>query len=129
MKKLINSMIENMTSIKQLFLLDVTLNTSTRKLNVQDTLSESHSSISDLSSIFRDSTVDSSIIPKYFENKEPPIICYKYNIHIRSSIFNFNNLTSVADLDIERNKNLRIHEFAKTQNSVINQQVISLREI
>ena len=32
----------------------------------------------DLPSIFRDNTVESSI-PDYFENKEPPIICYKYN--------------------------------------------------
>ena len=39
--------------------------------------------------IFRDNTVESSI-PDYFENKEPPIICYKYNKPIRSTIFNFN---------------------------------------
>ena len=32
----------------------------------------------DLSSIFKDRYVTSSI-PDYFENKEPPIICYKYN--------------------------------------------------
>ena len=32
----------------------------------------------DLPRIFRDNTVESSI-PDYFENKEPPIICYKYN--------------------------------------------------
>ena len=32
----------------------------------------------DLPSIFIDNTVKSSI-PDYFENKEPPIICYKYN--------------------------------------------------
>ena len=30
----------------------------------------------DLPSIFRDNTVEASI-PDYFENKEPPIICYK----------------------------------------------------
>ena len=47
---------------------------------------------------FRDNTVESSI-PDYFENKEPPIICYKYNKPIRSTIFNFNKL--VADLDID----------------------------
>ena len=52
----------------------------------------------DLSSIFRDNTVESSI-SDYFENKEPPIICYKYNKPIRSTIFNFNRL--VADLDID----------------------------
>ena len=51
----------------------------------------------DLPSIFRDNTVESSI-PDYFENKEPPIICYKYNKPIRSTIFNFNKL--VANLDI-----------------------------
>ena len=32
----------------------------------------------DLPSIFKDDTVESSI-PGYFENKEPTIICYKYN--------------------------------------------------
>ena len=53
---------------------------------------------SDLPSIFRDKTVESSI-PDYFENKEPPIICYKYNKHIRSTIFNFNKL--VVNLDID----------------------------
>ena len=52
----------------------------------------------DLPSIFRDNTVESSI-PDYFENKEPPIICYKYNKPIRSTIFIFNKL--VANLDID----------------------------
>ena len=52
----------------------------------------------DLPSIFRDNTVEASI-PDYFENKEPPIICYKYNKPIRSTIFNFNKL--VANLDID----------------------------
>ena len=37
--------------------------------------------------------------PDYFENREPPIICYKYNKPIRSTIFNFNKL--VANLDID----------------------------
>ena len=40
-----------------------------------------------------------SSIPDYSENKEPPIICYKYNNPIRSTIFNFNKL--VANLDID----------------------------
>ena len=53
----------------------------------------------DLPSIFRDNT-DESSIPNYFENKDLPIICYKYNKHIRSTIFNFNKL--VADLDIDK---------------------------
>ena len=45
----------------------------------------------DLPSIFRDSSVISSI-PTYFQNSETPIICYKYNKLIRSIIFNFNKL-------------------------------------
>ena len=49
----------------------------------------------DLPSIFRDNTVESSITD-CFENKEPPVICYK---PIRSTLFNFNKL--VADLDID----------------------------
>ena len=52
----------------------------------------------DLPSIFRDNTVESSI-PNYFENKEPPEMCYEYNKPIRSTIFNFNKL--VADLEID----------------------------
>ena len=35
----------------------------------------------------------------YFENKESPIICYKYNKPIRSIVFNYNKL--VTELDIE----------------------------
>ena len=52
----------------------------------------------DLPSIFRDSSVISSI-PTCFQNSETPIICYKYNKPIRSIIFNFNKL--VSDLDID----------------------------
>ena len=51
-----------------------------------------------LPSIFKDKSVISSI-PTYFENKEPPIICYKYNKPIRSTAFNCNKL--VTELDIE----------------------------
>ena len=40
----------------------------------------------DLPSIFRENTVESSI-PDYFENKEPPIISYKYNKPNRSKRF------------------------------------------
>ena len=40
----------------------------------------------DLPSIFGDNTVESSI-PDYFENKEPPNNCYKYNKPIRRTIF------------------------------------------
>ena len=47
---------------------------------------------------FKDKSVISSI-PTYFENKESPIICYKYNKPIRSTVFNYNKL--VTELDIE----------------------------
>ena len=43
----------------------------------------------DLPSIFKDRSVTSSI-PTYFQNSEPPIICYKYNKPIRNTVFNFN---------------------------------------
>ena len=46
-------------------------------------------------SIFKYKSVISSI-PTYFENKESPIICYKY---ICSTVFNYNKL--VTELDIE----------------------------
>ena len=42
-----------------------------------------------------------SSIPNYFNNSETPIICYKYNKAIRSTIFNFNKI--VNDLDIDSN--------------------------
>ena len=42
-----------------------------------------------LPSIFKDKSVIFSI-PTYFENKESPIICYKYNKPIRSTVFNYN---------------------------------------
>ena len=54
----------------------------------------------DLPSIFQDRSVTSSI-PDYFQNSEPPIICYKSNKPIRHTIFNFNKL--VSDLDIHAN--------------------------
>ena len=40
-------------------------------------------------------------IPTYFQNSEPPIICYKYIKPIRNTIFNFNKL--VSDLEIHGN--------------------------
>ena len=52
----------------------------------------------DQPSIFRNDTVVSSI-PDYFENKEPHMICNKYNKPIRSTIFIFNKL--IADFDID----------------------------
>ena len=51
-----------------------------------------------LPSIFKDKYVISSI-PTYFENKESPIICCKYNKPIRSTVFNYNNL--VTELNIK----------------------------
>ena len=54
----------------------------------------------DLPSIFKDRSVTSSI-PTYFQNSEPPVICYKYNKPIRNTVFNFNKL--VSDLDIHAN--------------------------
>ena len=56
--------------------------------------------IIDLPSIFKDRSVTSSI-HTYFQNSEPPIICYKYNQPIRNPVFNFNKL--VSDLDIHAN--------------------------
>ena len=52
----------------------------------------------DLHSIFKDSLVISSI-PNYFNNSKTPIICYKYNKPIRSSIFNFNKIVNDIDKD------------------------------
>ena len=46
-----------------------------------------------LPSIFKDKSVISSI-PTYFENKESPVICYKYNKPIRSTLFNYNRLVT-----------------------------------
>ena len=43
-----------------------------------------------LPSIFKDKSVISSI-PTYFENKESPIICYKYNKSIRSTVLTITN--------------------------------------
>ena len=56
----------------------------------------------DLSSIFMDRSVTSSI-PTYFQNSDPPIICYNYNYNkpLRNTVFNFNKL--VSDLDIHAN--------------------------
>ena len=54
----------------------------------------------DLQNIFKDNSVISSI-PNYFNNSETPVIYYKYNKPIRSTIFNFNKI--VNDLDIDSN--------------------------
>ena len=42
----------------------------------------------DFHSVFKDNSVISSI-PNHFNNSETPIIYYKYNKPIRSTIFNF----------------------------------------
>ena len=41
-----------------------------------------------LANIFQDKFVTLSIIPDYFQNSEPPIICYKYNKPIRNMLLN-----------------------------------------
>ena len=51
-----------------------------------------------LPSISKDKSVISSI-PTCFENKESPIICYKYNKPIHSTVLNYNKLAT--ELDIE----------------------------
>ena len=48
--------------------------------------------------LFKDKSVISSI-PTYFENKESPMICYKYNKPICRTVINYNKL--VTELDIE----------------------------
>ena len=53
-----------------------------------------------LHSIFKDHLVISSI-PNHFNNSETPIICYKYNKPIRSTIFNFSEI--VTDINIDSN--------------------------
>ena len=50
----------------------------------------------DLPSIFKDRSVN-SLIPAYFQNSEPPIICHKYK-PIRNTVFNFNKLVSNLDI-------------------------------
>ena len=42
-----------------------------------------------------------SSILNYFKNSETPIICYKYNKPIRSTIFYFNKI--VTDINIDSN--------------------------
>ena len=61
---------------------------------INDILSKFHSFI------FKDNLVIPSI-PNYFNNSETPIICYKYNKPIRSTLFKFNNI--VTDIDIDSN--------------------------
>ena len=46
-----------------------------------------------ISNIFKDHRVQSKI-PQYFDNLEPPMICYKYQKPVRKFIFNYNQVTS-----------------------------------
>ena len=50
-----------------------------------------------ISNIFRDHRVTSKI-PQYFENLDPPLICYQYKSPIRNIIFNYNQVTSDPDV-------------------------------
>ena len=74
-----------------------------------------------LSSIFKDKSVTSAI-PAYLKNTEAPIICYKYNKSIRTTIFNVNKL--VSDLDIDAKP--LIHEIVRNPNILILQLVMLL---
>jgi hypothetical protein len=57
--------------------------------------------IINLPSIFNNKNI-TEVIPKYFKNREPPIICYKYTKPVRNLIFNYNK--TVSDVDILGNK-------------------------
>ena len=50
-----------------------------------------------VSSIFRDHRAPSKI-PQYFENLDPPRICYQYKNPIRDIIFDYNQVTSDPDV-------------------------------
>ena len=50
-----------------------------------------------ISNIFRDHRVTSKI-PQYFENLDPPLICYQYKKPMRNIIFNYNQVTSDPDV-------------------------------
>ena len=39
-----------------------------------------------------------SKIPQYFENLDPPLICYQYKSPIRNIILNYNQVTSDPDV-------------------------------
>ena len=50
-----------------------------------------------ISNIFRDHRVTSKI-PQYFEDLDPPLICYQYQKSIWNIIFNYNQVTSDPDV-------------------------------
>ena len=99
-------MIELIGFMMQQFLPGVTLNMLfghilTPKLIILGILSKFNLSTRGLNSLTYpeiDKSVISSI-PTYYENKESPMICYKYNKPICSTVFNYNKL--VTELDIE----------------------------
>ena len=64
----------------------------------------------DLQSIFKDNLVI-SFIPNYFNSSETPIICYKYNKSIRSTIFKFNKTVTDINIDSENSGLLRWLKF------------------
>ena len=61
----------------------------------------------DLHSIFKDNSVSSSF-PNNFNNSETPIICYKYNKSIRSTLFNFNKIVTYMNIDSNNPEFLRL---------------------
>ena len=98
-------MIEQTNYIKQHFLQGVMFNVSSLYVNhkrhfVKIPFINKGIEFINLHSIFKDNLVISSI-PNYFNNSETPIICYKYNKPIRSTIFNINKI--VTDIDIVSN--------------------------
>ena len=50
-----------------------------------------------ISNLFRDHRVTSKI-HQYFENFDPPLICYQYKNPIRNIIFKYNQVTSDSDV-------------------------------
>ena len=50
-----------------------------------------------ISNVFRDHRVTSEI-PQYFENLDPPLICYQYKSPIWNITFNYNQVTSDPDV-------------------------------
>ena len=51
-----------------------------------------------INNIFKDNSVISTI-PNYFNNSKTPIICFKYNKQIRSTIFNSNKIATDTNID------------------------------
>ena len=78
----------------------------------------------DLQSIIQDKSVTSSI-PDYFQNSEPPIICYKNNKPIRKMTFNFISLYLILTSMLIH----LIHEIVKILNLYTHQLVMLSLEI